>query len=156
MCKHLSFSVSVWKGEIPQTHTHTHAQTLMRARTSCYASAGHRPGILLTNMIGKIPTLWASSLHIFWLSADFQAAFLLVLRCSGGLEEGEACMASSQDPSFFVRTIVEGRKLREALLYLGTKVSERRVLLFFFLNHWVIKAHDWEKPRKLFPIWLKV
>lgn len=34
--------------------------------TSCYHSVGHKPGILWKNMISEIPTLWATSPHIFW------------------------------------------------------------------------------------------
>lgn len=39
---------------------------LKHSHTSCYNPIGHMPGILGENIIGEIPTLWASSLCIFW------------------------------------------------------------------------------------------
>lgn len=114
--------------------SHTHTQT------SCYSSVGHRLGILWKNMIGVIPTLWASSPHIFFISRGSRPVWVPVGPPSGpeGSWRGETWTVSSQEPSLIVHAIVAGRKLWGApwlSWHRGSAVEK----------HWIIMAHYTEK-----------
>lgn len=100
-CTHISTSsfpvcMSVNHCEITRlnsSNTHTHPVTTLLVPG---------PEFVWKNMIGEIPTLWASSPHIFFLHINVGS---LSLWAADGLrvcERGEACTTSSQDPSLSV------------------------------------------------------
>lgn len=125
-------------------HTRTHiARAHTHTQTSCYSSVGHRLGILWKNMIGVIPTLRASSPHIFfwpYISRGSRPVWVPVGPPGGpeGSWRGETWTASSQEPSLIVHAIVVGRKLWGApwlSWHRGSAVEK----------HWIIMAHYAEK-----------
>lgn len=124
---HPHFCVSVRRLNSSCTHTHTHTHE----HTSCYASVGHRPGILWKNMMGEIPTLWASSPHIFWHSISAGSSPVCIPAGPPMVWGVSREVTSSQDPSLFVHTIVVDRKLRGGPPLSWHKVSEQAVSLLW-------------------------
>lgn len=90
------------------------------------------------NMIGEIPTLWASALHIFWhfiIVGSFPVCVPAGPRLVWGVSEAST---TSSHSSFSLHTIVVGRKLCGAPHCFAMRFQSRKSL-----NHWLKAANIW-------------